>query len=58
MSEMVTRCAQAMYEANIAKSPQRLGVIPWRESDQHQQEHWCDLARAAIQALRDPSARD
>ena len=51
MSEMVERCAMAMHKAGFFPN-----VIPWEKCAEAYREERRMFARAAIEAMREPTA--
>lgn len=58
MSEMIERVARAMSEASIPfglGKQERTGWLEWDAMDEISRRHWRRYARAAIEAIREPS---
>jgi hypothetical protein len=56
MSEMVERVARALCEQSYAKSDEKLPWY-WHSETSDERDEWRAMARAAIEAMREPTDR-
>jgi hypothetical protein len=55
MSDMVEKVARALWNAESVRATDRPRRVEWAEESEKTQENWRHMARAAIEALREPT---